>query len=100
MNLGQSVAVCLYELTREGFEGARNLPNKQDAAATAADRERLTHLLREVMQSSGYSRRFPANGRPEIVRQLAATLGRDRDEAATWMGLLKQMLHTISRTNP
>ena len=26
MSLGQAVAVCLYELTRAGLEGARELP--------------------------------------------------------------------------
>ncbi len=100
MNLGQAVAVCLYELSREGFEGVRDLPKEQETPATSADRERLTNLLREAMEGSGYTRRFPANARPEVVRQLAATLGRDRAEAATWMGFLKQLLHTISRTSP
>jgi TrmH family RNA methyltransferase len=32
MNLGQAVAVCLYELTRAGFEGARDLPVLHEAA--------------------------------------------------------------------
>ncbi len=91
MNLGQSVAVCLYELTREGFEGARDLPVGQAAAATSADRERLTGLLLALMQKSGYARRFPANARLEIVRRLTASLGETREEAATWMGLLKHL---------
>lgn len=91
MNLGQSVAVCLYELTREGFEGARELPIQQAAPANAADRERLTALLLQLMQHSGYARRFPANARLEVVRQLTGSLGQTREEAATWMGLLKQL---------
>lgn len=89
MNLGQSVAVCLYELTRDGFEGARELPGRTTAGATAGDRERLVDLLLELMQRSGYTRRFPANGREEIVRRLAGQLGETRDEAATWMGILR-----------
>ena len=97
MNLGQSVAVCLYEFTRGGLEGARELPVQQAAPATSADRERLTALLREVMDSSGYARRFPANARPEVVRQLTGNLSSSRDEAATWMGFFKQLLNTVSR---
>ena len=92
MNLGQAVAVCLYELSRAGFEGARRLPVVHTDAATGADRERLTTLLAEVMQASGYSRRFPANARAEVVRQLAGKLADTHDEAATWMGILKLTL--------
>ena len=89
MNLGQAVAVCLYELGRAGFEGSRELPVLHAVSASAQDRERLTALVLETMEKSGYNRRFPANSRPEIVRQLANALGNSRDEAATWMGLLK-----------
>lgn len=95
MNLGQSVAVCLYELSREGFEGARALPVPTAPTATAADRERLTALLHELMQRSDYARRFPANARLEIVRQLAGSLGKSREEAGTWMGLFKLVLRTL-----
>src|ERR1700744_1729817 len=42
MNLGQAVAVCLYELGRGGFEDARDLPTIQEAQITADARERLT----------------------------------------------------------
>ncbi len=98
MNLGQSVAVCLYELSREGFEGERALPVTQQTAATAADRERLTQLLLDLMQGSGYARRFPANARLEVVRQLIGSLGQSRAEAVTWMGFLKHLVQATSRT--
>ncbi len=92
MNLGQSVAVCLYELTREGLEGARELPVLHEAAATHEDRERLTQLLLDVMQVTGYTRRFPANAAEPVVRGLAKQLGVSHKEAMTWMGVLKQVL--------
>jgi tRNA/rRNA methyltransferase len=92
MNLGQSVAVCLYELTREGFEGARELPVLHEAPATADDRERLTQLLLDVMQATGYTRRYPQNAGGPLVRQLAMQLGTSHREAMTWMGVLKQVL--------
>ncbi len=92
MNLGQSVAVCLYELSREGFDGARELPIRDSvASATAADRERLTQLVLEAMHGSDYARRFPANARPEIVRQMVNGLGVDHRQAETWMGLFRML---------
>ena len=91
MNLGQSVAVCLYELSRAGFESSRALPDLQAAPATAGDRERLFEQLRSAMETSGYARRFPANAREHVVRQLAQKLAATRDEASTWMGLLKML---------
>jgi tRNA/rRNA methyltransferase len=84
--------VCLYELSREGLEGARALPVLHEAAATHEDRERLTQLLLDVMQTTGYTRRFPANAAEPVVRGLAGQLGASHKEAMTWMGVLKQVL--------
>jgi tRNA/rRNA methyltransferase len=99
MNLGQSVAVCLYELTRSGLEGARDLPVLHEAPATEQDRERLTELLLEVMQSTGYTRRYPHNAAAPFVRRLVQQLGRSHRESMTWMGILRQILFR-STDNP
>lgn len=100
MNLGQSVAVCLYELVRNGFEDVRQLPIAGEASVTADTRERLTELLGSAMGSTGYSRRFPANARGHVVRQLAMQLGKTQDEAATWMGFLRQVLLCAKKDAP
>jgi len=100
MNLGQSVAVCLYELTRAGFEGARELPVLHEAPATEQDRERLTELLLEVMQYSGYTRRYPHNSSPTFARSLVQQLGRTHREAMTWMGILRQLLYRTREKPP
>jgi TrmH family RNA methyltransferase len=100
MNLGQSVAVCLYELSREGFENSRDLPVLHEAAATAADRERLTQQLLLTMQTTGYTRRFPANAREHIVRRLAQQLGETHDEASTWLGFFRQIARLTTNTPP
>ena len=92
MNLGQSVAVCLYEFSRSGLEGARPIVPHSEQPATAADRERLTQLLLDVMHATGYSRRFPANAQEPLVRRLALTAGESHAEAETWMGILRQVL--------
>jgi len=92
MNLGQSVAVCLYELTRSGFESSVEIPPTHEAPATAEDRERLTQLLLDVLHATGYTRRFPANASEPLVRQLVQQLGTSHREAMTWMGIFRQIL--------
>ena len=98
MNLGQSVAVCLYELTRSGFESSIEIPPTNEPPATADDRERLTQLLLDVLHLTGYTRRFPANASEPLVRQLVQQLGTShRDamshrQAMTLMGILRQVL--------
>ena len=100
MNLGQSVAVCLYELTRAGFEGMRELPALHEAPATEQDRELLTQLLLQVMQTSGYTRRYPHNSSPTFARGLVQLLGRTHREAMTWMGILRQLLFRAQEEPP
>jgi TrmH family RNA methyltransferase len=100
MNLGQSVAVCLYELIRTGFEDAMELPASPEANVLTETRERLTQLLVAAMDSTGYSRRFPANARERVVRQLAMQLGKSPDEAATWMGFLRQAIRSAKKDAP
>jgi tRNA/rRNA methyltransferase len=99
MNLGQSVAVCLYELTRSGFESSVHIPPSQEDPATADDRERLTHLLLDVLHTTGYTRRFPANASEPLVRQLAQHLGSSHREVETLLGILRQILWH-QRQNP
>ncbi len=100
MNLGQAVAVCLYELTRGGFESSRELPAMREQPVSTDSRERLTQLLLDAMKATGYSRRFPANAREHVVRQLAMQLGNTREEAATWMGFLRQVLRSAKKDAP
>jgi tRNA/rRNA methyltransferase len=92
MNLGQAVAVCLYELARDGLEGAKEIPANAITPATAEDRERLTQLLLDVMHITEYTRRFPANAQEPLVRSLVQSLGAGHGEAETWMGILRQIL--------
>jgi tRNA/rRNA methyltransferase len=100
MNLGQAVAVCLYELGRGGFEDARDLPTVHETQITAEARERLTQMLVDAMEATGYSQRFPANAREHVVRRLAMQLGQNQDEAATWMGFLRQVLRSAKKDAP
>ncbi len=52
MNLGQAVAICLYELRRETAAETRRFPPA--ASLSAEDSERFTELLLDGLNRSGY----------------------------------------------
>src|SRR5271156_3353927 len=89
MNLGPAGAGCLYELVRD----AETPPLQElSEAASAADLERLTALLIEVMEKSGYSHRHPANFDEIQVRRLVRQMNLDRSRALAWTGIFRQVL--------
>jgi TrmH family RNA methyltransferase len=89
MNLGQAVAVCLYELVRgEGSVAAGGV----GAAASAGEVERLTALLLEMMAETGYAKRHPANCDEAQVRRLVLRMGVLASDAPVWMGIVRQVL--------
>jgi len=94
MNLGQAVAVCLYELVRN-----RRLPFQPEpaAAAQAAEVERLTLLFTDVLEQTGYTRRHPANCDQDQIRRLVLRMGLTASDAPVWMGILRQVLWRLSQ---
>jgi TrmH family RNA methyltransferase len=89
MNLGQAVAVCLYELVRQtGVHVGTGVP----AAAEAGEAERLTALLTEVLEETGYTRRHPANCDEAQIRRLVLRMGVAASDTPVWMGILRQVL--------
>lgn len=90
MNLGQAVAVCLYELAREA-PPQRTLP-QPTVPATAAEVDRFESLLREVLTASEYDRRFPGNVGEDALRRLVRRLALPGDDVEVWLGMLRQML--------
>jgi len=92
MNLGQAVAVCLYELVRNPQAKALQQTVQR---ATAEDLERLTQLTLEMMETSGYARRHPANFDETLVRRLVLRMGLDGPHALAWTGILRQVLWKI-----
>jgi tRNA/rRNA methyltransferase len=91
MNLGQAVAVCLYELARTHDTPTDSTP-AEAAPETAAGLERLTILLREVLKESGYTQHHPANSDEAHVRRLILRMGANAVDAPVWMGVLRQVL--------
>jgi tRNA/rRNA methyltransferase len=92
MNLGQAVAVCLYELVRDRAM-VESSPVAPSIAAGAM--ERLTQLLTEVLEATEYTRHHPANSDLAQVRRLVLRMGADAKDAPVWMGILRQVLWKV-----
>lgn len=84
MNLGQAVAVCLYELTRRS---AAAKPAKQKPAR-AEDLERMTERLTEVLALSGYVHSASTEAK---IRRLVRRLDLPAHDAEVWLGMLRQI---------
>jgi TrmH family RNA methyltransferase len=88
MNLGQAVAVCVYELAR-GTQPASQ--RGKPRAATAGDLERITSLLIDALRSSGYVKRgFDATDE-EKIRRLVRRLKLSASDAEICLGMLRQI---------
>jgi TrmH family RNA methyltransferase len=88
MNLGQAVAVCLYELIRDGKAARQTDKVKR---ATAAEFERITTMLLEAMRASGYLDRRPIADVEERMRRLVRRLNLPARDAVVWLGILRQI---------
>ena len=93
MNLGQAVALCLYELTRSP-QAAAARPEKIKAAR-AAENEQITEMLLEVLERSGYVNPVTAASTREKVRRLVRRLTIGARDAPVLLGMLKQILWKV-----
>ena len=106
MNLGQAVAVCLYELVREtsridaGNGGRRKTsapPQEEGVKARAGDIERLTQLLYEVLCVSEYVKPRAARATEEKLRRMLRRLNLSSDDADLWLGMLRQIQWKLNK---
>jgi tRNA/rRNA methyltransferase len=89
MNLGQAVAVCLYELVRDGKAAATRTPKEK--TANAAETERFTLLLLDALRDSGYIDPKATAATEEKVRRLVRRLNLPAGDAEVWLGMLRQI---------
>ena len=104
MNLGQAVAVCLYELVRD-TKAAKALASKSSERAggkgeteatgrraTASEVERISTVLLEALHLSGYVNPIAIASTEERVRRMVRRLNLTSKDAELWLGMLRQML--------
>jgi tRNA/rRNA methyltransferase len=88
MNLGQAVAVCLYELARGG-RPVKIVEKMQ--LATAGDVERITAMLLETLRASGYLGRRRIADSEERIRRLIRRMHIQSSDTDAWLGMLRQI---------
>ena len=98
MNLGQAVALCLYELVRNP-KAATARPDKIKPAL-AAENEQITALLLDALQFSGYVNPVTARSAEEKVRRLVRRLNVPGRDAPVLLGMLRQILWKLRDVPP
>jgi tRNA/rRNA methyltransferase len=98
MNLGQAVAITLYELRRDSQ--AENQRFEAPPRAEGAEFERITALLYQLLSDSGYIQQRMAEPAEMRLRQLVTRLGISTSDAKTWQGILRQIQWKIDQQKP
>ena len=93
MNLGQAVAVCLYEIIRSPA-AAKTAPDAKRLAA-AAHLERMTELLETILDRSGYVHARVEGSTRMKIRRLLRRLQLNAHDAEVWLGMLRQILWKV-----
>ena len=94
MNLGQAVAVCLYEF-------ARSTPAKAEKVelATAATTEQITQGLLDALRMSGYIKPGTAAMFEKKTRQLILRFGLEAYDAKLLLGMVRQIVWKLRQAD-
>jgi TrmH family RNA methyltransferase len=105
MNLGQAVAVCLYELARGTAKASNRTSSKEISkaekpkSATSAELERITAMLIDALRASGYLGESSIAAKEEKIRRMVRRLELTSADAELWLGMLRQMLWKMKPSN-
>lgn len=119
MNLAQSVAVCLYEFVRlenptisarqkqlekdkenKKVKNKEKEKNKNALPVQAETLERLTHLLFDVLNTSGYIKPRTSASTEAKLRRMVHRLNLNAPDAEVWLGILRQIEWKLTATSP
>lgn len=89
MNLGQAVAVCLYEIIRN--PAAAKAAPEAKRGAVAEQRERMAAMLEDALARSGYVHARTEGSTRMKIRRLIYRLDLNVHDAEVWMGMLRQI---------
>jgi tRNA/rRNA methyltransferase len=100
MNLGQAVAVCLYELARRVFLTEKDTPEAVAggvrSTAPCGDLELLAGVVEETMTAAGYSPRGMQPANRHDLRLLLRRLALTRRDARRILGLFRRILWRLN----
>jgi TrmH family RNA methyltransferase len=93
MNLGQAVALCLYEIVRLGKSARVEDSKKQSPKkpALAGEIERLTTSLLGILQASEYIKPREKDATETKVRRMVRRMNMESRDAQLWLGMLRQI---------
>ena len=102
INLGQAVAVCLYELARDlGSPLEQPRPAHHGAAtdqsATAAELERVGGMLLEALRLSGSLQSRSVGVTQEKLRRMLRRHNLTAADTEFWLGMLRSILWKLER---
>jgi tRNA/rRNA methyltransferase len=98
MNLGQAVAVCLYELATRALP-AEDRPQEAlpSLAAPSGRLELLAGVIEEAMQAAGYSPRAMQPANRHDLRLLLRRLTLTAHDTRRTLGLFRRILWRLKR---
>jgi TrmH family RNA methyltransferase len=98
MNLGQAVAVCLYEIARElGLPGKTANSETANALATTAESDRLTRALMDALTASEYVKPGAEQITEEKVRRLILKLKLTEADTELLLGMVRQIVWKLNQ---
>ena len=90
MNLGQAVAVCLYEISRSrGASAAAKIAREK--LPTSGDLDRLTEFLLVLLRDSNYIKAGTGPSVESKVRRMVRRLNLSSEDANLWLGMLNRL---------
>ena len=103
MNLGQAVAVCLYELARgAGHESGSSNADGIEPVASSGELDRLADVIQETMAASGYSPEIMQAANRHDLQVMLRHLSWTQSDATRALGLFRRILWRLRHpaTNP
>lgn len=88
MNLGQAVALCVYELARRPL--AKD-PVRRLRPISAGELTRIEQLLNDLLQVSGYVKETMAKSAGLKLRRLLRRTALHHKDAEVWLGIMRQI---------
>jgi TrmH family RNA methyltransferase len=97
MNLGQAVAICLYELTRDCSAAAAAESKPRTTPASAAEVERIYETLLATLLASDYPKLNSSNTFQSAVRRMVFRLQLHTGDAEFLLGMLRQVVWKLNQ---